>query len=79
VEEALAVGTSKPVPFLREEEDLAVVPAVNPVSIPPDDVDLMGVDLIVLSSSSEEEVDWEVLAIEDDVVVFVGSWSPSRI
>jgi hypothetical protein len=35
--------------------------------------------LIVLSSSSEEEVDWEVLAIEDDVVVFVGSWSPSRI
>jgi hypothetical protein len=50
----------------------------------------MGVDLIVLSSGSEDEVDWEtliaedevdweVLAAEDDDVESVGSWSPSRI
>jgi hypothetical protein len=50
----------------------------------------MGVDLIVLSSGSEDEVDWEaliaedevdweVLATEDDDVESVRSWSPSRI
>jgi hypothetical protein len=33
----------------------------------------MGEDLIVLSSSSEEEVDWEVLAAEDDDVKSMGS------
>jgi hypothetical protein len=46
--------------------------------------------LIVLSSDSEDEVnwealivedevDWEVLAAEDDDVEYVGSWSLSRI
>jgi hypothetical protein len=46
--------------------------------------------LIVLSSGSEDEVDWkalitedevnwDVLATEDDEVESVGSWSPSRI
>jgi hypothetical protein len=42
---------------LRAEEDPAATPAVNPVSIPPNDANLMGVDLIVLSSGSEDEVD----------------------
>jgi hypothetical protein len=48
------------------------------------------VNLIALSSDSEDEVDWEalitedevdweVLATEDDDVESVGSWSPSRI
>jgi hypothetical protein len=50
----------------------------------------MGVDLIIFSSGSEDEVDWEaliaedevdwkVLAAEDDDVESVDSWSPSRI
>jgi hypothetical protein len=75
---------------LRAEEDPAAAPTVNLVSIHPVDADLMGVDLIALSSGSkdevdwealiaEDEVDWEVLAAEDDDVEFVGSWSPSRI
>jgi hypothetical protein len=57
---------------------------------PPIDADLMGVDLIVLSSGSEDEVDWEALIAEDEVnwevlvveyddVESVDSWSPSRI
>jgi hypothetical protein len=57
VQEAPPIGTSRLVPSLREEEDLVAAPVVNPVSVPPTDADLMGVDLIVLSSSSEEEVD----------------------
>jgi hypothetical protein len=56
VEEAPPAGTSKPVPSLREE-DPVVAPAVNLVFAPPVDADLMGVDLIVLSSDSEDEVD----------------------
>jgi hypothetical protein len=90
VEEAPPTGTSKPVPSLREEEDPTTTPAVNPVSAPPVDADLMGVDLIVLSSGSEnevdwealiaeDEVDWEILTAEDDDIESVGSWSPSRI
>jgi hypothetical protein len=51
----------------------------------------MDVDLIVLSSYSEDEVDWEALVTEDEIdwealadeddddIEFVGSWSPSRI
>jgi hypothetical protein len=81
--------TSKPVPSLREE-DLAVVPAVNLVFVPPADADLMVVNLIALSSDSEnevdwvaliakDEVDWEVLTVEDDNVESVDSWSPSMI
>jgi hypothetical protein len=48
------------------------------------------VNLIALSSSNEDKVDWEaliaedevnweVLATEDDDVESTGSWSPSRI
>jgi hypothetical protein len=48
------------------------------------------VDLIVLSSGSEDEVNREVLIVEDEVdseilvaedddIESVGSWSPSRI
>jgi hypothetical protein len=40
---------------------------VNPVSIPPADADVMGVNLIALSSGSEDEVDWEALIAEDEV------------
>jgi hypothetical protein len=51
----------------------------------------MGVDLIILSSDSKDEVDWEVLFAGDEVdwealdaedandIESVGSWSPSRI
>jgi hypothetical protein len=56
VEEALPAGTSKPVPSLQEEEDPSTAPTVNPVSAPSVDADLMGVDLIILSSGSEDKV-----------------------
>jgi hypothetical protein len=52
---------------LWEKEDPAAAPAVNLVSVPPMDVDLMGVDLTVLSSGSEDEIDWEALIAEDEV------------
>jgi hypothetical protein len=39
------------------EEDLAAAPVVHPVSVSPVDAILMGVDLIVLSNGSEDEVD----------------------
>jgi hypothetical protein len=39
----------------------------NLVSIPPIDATLMGIDLIILSSDSEVEVDWEALIVEDEV------------
>jgi hypothetical protein len=51
----------------------------------------MGVDLIVLSSDSEDKVDWEALVAKDEVdwetlaaedvddIKSMGSWSPSRI
>jgi hypothetical protein len=88
--EALPARTSKLVPSLWEEEDPVVAPVVNPISVPPIDANLMGVNLIILSSDSEDEVDWEVLIAEDEVdwevlateeddVESVGSWSPSRI
>jgi hypothetical protein len=56
VEEAPPAGTSKPVLSLQEE-DLGAAPVINPVSIPPVDADLMGVNLNSLSSGSEDEVD----------------------
>jgi hypothetical protein len=70
---------------LREVEDLVAAPAVNPVFARPVDA-----KLIVLSSDSEDEVDWEALIVEDEVnwevlateyddVESMGSWSPSRI
>jgi hypothetical protein len=75
---------------LWEEQDPVATPTVNSISAPPVDANLMGVDLIVLSSGSEDEVDREVhivedevdseiLVAEDDDVESVGSWSPSRI
>jgi hypothetical protein len=83
--EAPPAGASKLVPSSREVEDPAAAPAVNPVSTP-----LVDANLIILSSGSEDEVDWEaliaedevnweVLASEDDEVESVGSWSPSMI
>jgi hypothetical protein len=67
VEDAPPTGTSKPVPSLREEEDQATAPAVNPAFVPPADTDLMAMNLIALSSGSEDEVDWEVLIVKDEV------------
>jgi hypothetical protein len=55
-------------------EDPAAAPAVNPVSPP-----LVDANLVFLSSGSKDEVDWEALASEDDEVESVGSWSPSTI
>jgi hypothetical protein len=40
---------------------------INLVSVPPVDVALMGVDFVILSSDSEDEVDWETLVIRDEV------------
>jgi hypothetical protein len=57
VEEAPSAETSKLVPSLREEADPMVALVVNLISIPPVDADLMGVDLITLSSGREDEVD----------------------
>jgi hypothetical protein len=63
----------------------------NLVSVPPIDAALMGVELIVLSSDSKNEVDWEALVAGDKVdwealaakdvddVESLGSWSPSKI
>jgi hypothetical protein len=39
----------------------------NLVSIPPVDATSVEVDLIVLSSDSEDEVDWEALVAGDEV------------
>jgi hypothetical protein len=66
-------------------DDPAAAPVINLVSVP-----LVDANLVVLSSGSEDEVDWEeliaedevdweVLASEDDEVKSMGSWSPSTI
>jgi hypothetical protein len=57
VEKAPSTETSTPVPSLRKEEDPAAAPAANLVSVPPVDAALVGVDLIILSSDSEDKVD----------------------
>jgi hypothetical protein len=67
VEKAPPAKTSTLVPTLRKEEDPAVAPAGNLVSVPPIDAALIGVDLIILSSDSEDEVDWEALVTRDEV------------
>jgi hypothetical protein len=76
---------------LWKEEGPAATPVANLFFVPPVDVALMGVELIVLSSDSEDEVDWEALVARDEVdwealaaehvddVESVGIWSPSRI
>jgi hypothetical protein len=55
--EGSACRTSTLIPTLQKEEDPAAAPAANLVSIPPIDAALMGVDLIILSSNSKDEVD----------------------
>jgi predicted dinucleotide-binding enzyme len=78
-----------PIPTLRKE-DLAVAPVANLISISPVDAAFMGVDLIILSSDNEDEVDWKALVAGDEVdweafvdkdvndVESMGSWSPLR-
>jgi hypothetical protein len=90
VEKAPLVGTSTPVLPLRKKEGLAAALVVNLVPISLVDATSAGADLIILSSDSEDEVDWEALAAEDEVdwealvaeddddVEFVGSGSPTR-
>jgi hypothetical protein len=83
--EALPAGASKPVPSSQEVEDPVAAPVVNPIYALPVDA-----KFIILSSDSEDEVDWkaliaeddidqEVLAAEGDEVESMGSWSPSMI
>jgi hypothetical protein len=91
VEEASPARTSMPVPTLWKEEGPATAPVANLVSVPPFDATLIGVELIVLSSESEDEVDWEALVAGDEVdwealaakdvddVESIGSWSLLRI
>jgi hypothetical protein len=61
VEKGLPARTSTLVPSLRKDEDPGAAPTVNFVSVPPIDAISMDADLIILSSSSEDEVDWEAL------------------
>jgi hypothetical protein len=91
VEKALPVRTSTPIPSLQKDKDLGAAQAVNLISVPPIDATSVDADLIILSSGSEDEVDWEALVTEDEIdwedlageddndVESVGSWSPSRI
>jgi hypothetical protein len=86
VEKASPARTSTPVPSLRKEEDPAAAPATNLVFVPPVDATSVEVDLIILSSDSEDEVDWEAHVTGDEVdweafaaedvddVESVGSW-----
>ena len=67
VEKAPSVGTSTPVVPLPKKEDQAAAPVVNLVPISLIDATLSGADLIVLSSDSEDEVDWEALAAKYEV------------
>jgi hypothetical protein len=67
VEKAPPTETSVSVPSLWKEEDPAAAPAANLVSVPPIDAASVEVDLIVLSSDSEDEVDWEALIAGDEV------------
>jgi hypothetical protein len=56
VEKAPPARTSMPVPSLRKDEDPGAAPMVNLASVPPIDATSMDVDLIILSSGSEDEV-----------------------
>jgi hypothetical protein len=67
VEKALLAGTSPLVPTLRKKEDPVATPMANIVSISLVDATLIGFDLIVLSSGSEDEVDWEALIAKNEV------------
>jgi hypothetical protein len=52
---------------LHKKEGLVAAPVVNFVPISLIDATLARADLIVLSSDSEDEVDWEALTVEDEV------------
>jgi hypothetical protein len=67
VEKAPLVRTSAPVQPLRKEYGLAAAPVANLIPISLVDATSAGVNLIILSSDSEDEVDWEALAAEDEV------------
>jgi hypothetical protein len=67
VEKAPPARTSMPVPSLRKNEDPGAVPAVNLVSVHPIDAASVDADLIVLSSGSEDKVDWEALVAKDEI------------
>ena len=89
VGKAPLVGTSAPVVPLQKE-DPSAAPVVTLVPLSAADATSTRADLIVLSSDSEDEVDWEALtakdkvnwgalAVEDDDdVESVGSGSPAR-
>jgi hypothetical protein len=91
VEKAPPAGTSTSDPSLRKEEDPAAAPVANLVSIYPVDATSIWVDLIILSSDSEDEVEWEALVAGDEVdwealatedvndIESVGSWSSMRV
>ena len=89
VGKAPLVGTSAPVVPLQKE-DPSAAPVVTLVPLSAADATSTRADLIILSSDSEDEVDWEALATEDEVdwgalaieddddVEYVGSGSPAR-
>jgi hypothetical protein len=52
---------------LRKEDGIAVALVANLVPVSLVDATSVGADLIVLSSDSEDEVDWEALTAEDEV------------
>ena len=90
VGKAPLVGTSAPVVPMQKKEDPSAAPVVTLVPLSAADATSTRADLIVLSSDSEDEVDWEALAAEDEVdwgalaveddddVESVGSGSPAR-
>jgi hypothetical protein len=67
VEKSPLIGTSSPVVPLQKKEGPSAASVVNLVPIPVVDATLTREDLIILSSDSEDEVDWEALAAEDEV------------
>jgi hypothetical protein len=67
VEKAPLVETSAPVPPLWKEDDPAATPMANLIPISLVDATSVGADLIILSSDSEDKVDWKALAAKDEV------------
>jgi hypothetical protein len=90
VEKVPLIRTSTPVLPLQKKEGLVAAPVVNFVPISLVDATSARADLIVLSSDSDDEVDWEALVVEDEVdwevlvveddddIESVGSGSPMR-
>ena len=67
VGKAPVVGTSAPVVPLQKE-DPSAAPVVTLVPLSAAEATSMRADLIILSSDSEDEVDWEALTTEGEVV-----------